>query len=453
MPVNSFENYPMTWKPKRLEGKEPKYRELAKQLERDIKNGTLAEGTKLPPQRELADYLDINLSTVTRAFKICTLDGLLYGETGKGTFVANQSTWKGDNEAENKIDMRYTQSFPEAGGYIRKAAAKIAAKSNLDEILSYRNSGREGEYDRAAVKFLGQMGIEAENILICPCSQNAIATVLAAMFRAGDKIAVDRYTYHNFKSLAAGMSIQLIGIDNDDEGMRPDSLERQCALKNIKGIYIMPVCQNPTAVTMPMKRIDELSEVIKRRRLITIEDAAMLFIGDERPSFYHKLGKRCFLVTGTSKAICEGLRTAVLAYPKDSENAVRWAFSGLSLTASVMDLEIFTELVNTNICLDIMEENRKRLKERNDIFDKYFKRESGYENSLSFYRWIRLPEGSHTAEVLMRCSKKGVLVLPSERFAAGGGESFIRAALSSPRTAEELEEGLSRLKKALEFYE
>ena len=48
----------------------------------------LSPNTKLPPQRELADYLDINLSTVTRAFKICEVKGLIYAVTGSGTFVA-----------------------------------------------------------------------------------------------------------------------------------------------------------------------------------------------------------------------------------------------------------------------------------------------------------------------------------------------------------------------------
>ncbi|GAB2535230.1 hypothetical protein GCM10026983_03380 [Gracilibacillus alcaliphilus] len=45
-------------------------------------------GTKLPPQRELADYLDLNLSTISKAFKECGLKGLLSSSVGSGTFVA-----------------------------------------------------------------------------------------------------------------------------------------------------------------------------------------------------------------------------------------------------------------------------------------------------------------------------------------------------------------------------
>ena len=69
MPINSFENYPMSWKPQLSDRTAPIYLKLAKQLEQDIKTGKLKPGDKLPPQRELADFLDLNLSTITRTYK------------------------------------------------------------------------------------------------------------------------------------------------------------------------------------------------------------------------------------------------------------------------------------------------------------------------------------------------------------------------------------------------
>lgn len=89
MPVNSFENYPMSWKPQKSQLERPYYLSLASLLEQDIRSGTLKENTKLPPQRELADFLDLNLSTITRAYKLCELKGLLYAVTGRGTFVSS----------------------------------------------------------------------------------------------------------------------------------------------------------------------------------------------------------------------------------------------------------------------------------------------------------------------------------------------------------------------------
>ena len=91
MPVNSFENYPMSWKPDISSMKPPLYKSLASAMEDDILNGILKPGDKLPPQRELADFLDINLSTITRAFKICELKGLISGHIGRGTYVSSDA--------------------------------------------------------------------------------------------------------------------------------------------------------------------------------------------------------------------------------------------------------------------------------------------------------------------------------------------------------------------------
>ena len=88
MPVNSFDDYPMSWRPTIDKTVKPYYVSLAKKLEEDIKRGLLLPGTKLPPQRELADFLDINVSTVVRAFKLCSNKGLLTSTVGSGTYVA-----------------------------------------------------------------------------------------------------------------------------------------------------------------------------------------------------------------------------------------------------------------------------------------------------------------------------------------------------------------------------
>lgn len=92
MPVNSFDDYYMSWRPKIERGKKALYLMIAEQLENDIKQGVILPGTKLPPQRELADFLDVNVSTVSKAFKQCELKGLLTSTIGSGTFVSYDAT-------------------------------------------------------------------------------------------------------------------------------------------------------------------------------------------------------------------------------------------------------------------------------------------------------------------------------------------------------------------------
>lgn len=91
MPINSFENYPMSRKPDISKKTGPKYITLVKLLEDDIKNGILKAGTKLPPQRELADFPDLNVSTISKVYKLCEQKGLISASVGNGTYVSSDA--------------------------------------------------------------------------------------------------------------------------------------------------------------------------------------------------------------------------------------------------------------------------------------------------------------------------------------------------------------------------
>ena len=124
MPVNSFENYPMSWKPSLSGMKPPIYKALAKQLENDIKNGLLHPGDLLPPQRELADFLDLNLSTISKAFKLCSQKGLISASIGRGTYISSDvqvnSTLLDPQEAAGLIEMGAIHPAYEFNIYIQE---------------------------------------------------------------------------------------------------------------------------------------------------------------------------------------------------------------------------------------------------------------------------------------------------------------------------------------------
>ncbi|TIX32433.1 MAG: winged helix-turn-helix transcriptional regulator, partial [Mesorhizobium sp.] len=66
----------------------PVYRRLADAIAERIAAGTLAVGDRLPPQREIARALGINVTTVTRALSTLQEQGLLEARPGRGTTVA-----------------------------------------------------------------------------------------------------------------------------------------------------------------------------------------------------------------------------------------------------------------------------------------------------------------------------------------------------------------------------
>ena len=220
MPVNSFENYPMSWKPKKPKSDMPLYLALAEQLEMDISNGILLPGTKLPPYRELADFLDVNVSTITRAFKVCKQKGLLSGSVGSGTFVSY------DTAADTRmVSSYYASHLIEMGPITPKSNATEEVIALLKRMMSEPDFGKLLQYGKpdgnpwqkeAAVKLIHKAGYTTYPELLLPSNggQNAIAAILAGVFKTGDRIGTDPLTYPGLKTAAKMLGIELIPINS-----------------------------------------------------------------------------------------------------------------------------------------------------------------------------------------------------------------------------------------------
>ncbi len=65
----------------------PIYRQVIRQIERQVASGRLRPGDQLPPVRKLAEQLLINPNTVARAYRDLETAGVLATRQGSGVFV------------------------------------------------------------------------------------------------------------------------------------------------------------------------------------------------------------------------------------------------------------------------------------------------------------------------------------------------------------------------------
>jgi GntR family transcriptional regulator len=70
----------------------PIYEQVADGLRELIARGQLVEGTPLPPVRQLAADLGVNLNTIATAYRELQTDGLLTVRHGLGAVVASRTT-------------------------------------------------------------------------------------------------------------------------------------------------------------------------------------------------------------------------------------------------------------------------------------------------------------------------------------------------------------------------
>ena len=80
----------------------PLHDQLVSGLRGLIAAGKLARGDELPPVRQLAADLGINLNTVARAYRELTDDGLLASVRGRGTVVISSVERSSGPRAEEK---------------------------------------------------------------------------------------------------------------------------------------------------------------------------------------------------------------------------------------------------------------------------------------------------------------------------------------------------------------
>lgn len=462
MPVNSFENYPMSWKPTLARSSQPLYIALAEQLQQDISNGILLPGTKLPPQRELADFLDINVSTVTRAFKICSNKGLLSSVTGSGTFVSydvNTSTLvipRGSSAPHIELGSMMPETLPqkEAAALLQKMLAEEECK-NLFQY-SYHEELRHKE---AAAKLLTRLGLSVTNpdgLLFANGGQNATSAIFAGLFRPGDRLGVDPLVYPGVKGAAKLFGIHLVPIRQENGEMSREGLLAACKNDGIKGIYAMPDFQNPTNHIMTLRCRRMIAEMAQEWDLLVIEDGInSLLAAHPLPPVASLAPEQTIYLLSLSKTILPALRLAYLQTPARWAAELGQALYHLNLSQSSLLLELSTRLILSGKLDSLLAERREGAARRNRLADEILKGYTLLGGAECLSRWLLLPENATGQAFEAMALEKGLSVYGSHRFSVGKEMPVpaARIAVCAPNTLEELEHGLHILRNLLDSAE
>src|SRR5262245_9009617 len=94
------------WKADLSEFSGPLHSQLVAALHRDVDQGQLIAGERLPTHRQLARSLGLGIGTVTRAYAEAEQLGLITSQVGRGTFVAPRSSQTVSDSADTwPIDL------------------------------------------------------------------------------------------------------------------------------------------------------------------------------------------------------------------------------------------------------------------------------------------------------------------------------------------------------------
>ena len=449
MSINDYSRIKLSWRPQKAELTSPLYLSLAAALERDILSGALCPGTRLPSQRELADYLDINFTTVTRAYDLCREKNLIYGITGRGTFV---SPGQREQQMHQAIELGVVLGFPALIDPVVEAARQVLSRDYLREMFSYTDHLGMAHHRAVAVQWMRASGVQAdaECTAVFAGAQNAISVALLSLFQLGEAIAVDSFTYANMIKAAHMAHLKLVPIPGDDAGMRPDALAIACQNRAVKGIFLMPNCANPTTITMPETRRDALAEICQKHSLTILEDDAALMPDDARHTFFERLPDQTLYIAASTRHIAPGLRVTFATYPQRFSAQLAQGLYATNIKASALDTEILSELIVSGNARKLLAHKHELAIQANKLFDQIFPGHPGPNNA--FFRCLPLTQTSENGpELEHRLLAQGLKVCHSYRFATEKNPQthFLRLSLSSTHSLAELEKALQQLKTQL----
>ena len=458
MPVNSFENYPMSWKPTLKNAKKPIYIYLADTLEEDILSGKLTPGTKLPPQRELADFLDINLSTVTRAFKLCEQRGLICSIVGNGTYIssdaASNSMLMLNNPNQNIIEMGAILPNTEFNKHVSSYLQTMATEPDFYKLLQYGRIEYDDLQIQAARKWLSYFSLASskEHILFSAGSQNAIFATLAALFQSGDRIATMPTTYPGLKVAAKVLGIHLVPLHLENGKITENVLQYAYKTQNVKGFYFIPDFHNPTSELLSVETRKLVADFSERENIPFIEDAIYtLFSPEPLPPISSFAPNQGIFISSTSKVLAPGLRLAVINCPTTAHSSIKESLYGMQIAPPALMMQLFTRIILSGRFDEIRRLRIADLEQRNQIFDEIVKdcENCGYFHSP--IRWIPLPQNIAPAQFEALALSHNLQVYGADRFTVGSEPipNAIRVSLISAERIEDYREGLHILRKLL----
>ena len=309
--------------------------------------------------------------------------------------------------------------------------------------------------------------ISAANVSITSGSQQALDLIGRLFINRGDGIVVENPSYLGALQAWNAYGANYIPVPMDNEGMITSELEKALR-RGAKFIYVLPNFQNPSGVTLSLRRRQELVRIADHYGTPIIEDdpyGQIRFEGKHLPpvtvidSEYRGQnggaydGNVIYLST-FSKLLAPGLR---IAWAIGAESVIRklvQAKQGADLhTSSFNQMAVYE--VNKDDFLDKhVEVIRATYKERRDAMleamDELFPAEVTWTHPKGgMFLFATLPAGLDAMALFDKAVEKKVAYVPGAVFhPCGGGENTIRLNFSFPKP-DIIREGIARLGKML----
>ena len=278
--------------------KTKKYLKVYEYYLEKIQHQTLRSGDLIPSTRELSKRFQCHRFTVMNALQMLKAEGWLVSDLRKsykvsekipitksvGVSVKNAKELKiksrslGENfELERaKFKIAFWGGQPDITSFPKEELRKTLAyafKRAKDEDLNYGNVTGLDIFKKQAVEYLRRSrNITGKEMIVTNGSQEAIYLIAKIFLNPGDKVIVERKGYPAAWKIFESLGVIIVPVDVDHEGMQTDSLDNLIGKHGARMIYLTPLHQYPTTVTLSPKRRSEVIRQAEKWGIPILED-------------------------------------------------------------------------------------------------------------------------------------------------------------------------------------
>jgi GntR family transcriptional regulator/MocR family aminotransferase len=483
-----------------------KYLQLAETIRCAIRQGQLAAGDKLPSVKFISEDLSLNRHTVMKSFAELVAEGWIestqrvgYKVTPNLPIEKSQGNYQIEGKSQSQkssvlldnsshINYRFVRSgsqlpshpannfeFNFSGGQpdlalfpfdeFKRCMSDVLSRPDRAQLSYGQSAGTPELIDQVKIYLRKSRAITGREIVITNGSQEALFIVAQLLLQIGDKVAVEELGYPPAMSAFSSTGAELVGVKQDAQGMCPDDLAIQILKGNVRLIYLTPLHQYPTTVTLTVSRRMAIYQLAAQHNIPIVED-----------DYDHEFHYRCqplapmassdpaqlvIYLSTFSKIMFPGARIGIMAVTKTMAKAVsEYRLLICHKSNVLMQSALAKWMANGGFERHLRRTTRVNLQRRDHailILKKYDYFEFDIPDG-GMALWVRLKNGDEVVEggyvvapspsaecLAKKCQEKGIYIQHEKQYQLNKNnarDSFIRlgfAGMSEKQFAEGIE--------------
>lgn len=294
-----------------------------------------------------------------------------------------------------------------------------------------------------------------DDVLVTTGSQQALDLIAHTLLDPGDVVAVELPTYIGGSASFFARSAELAGVQQDDDGIVPESLRELASNRRIKLLYTIPNFQNPSGRLMTQSRRDEVLRIANEHDFVIIEDdpyGELLYVdnADTTPMKSRDTEGRVIYLGSFSKVLAPGLRCGWIIASKEILERLEIAKQAADLCSGTLDQSIVDEFVASGALAPQIERVRAFYRGKRGTLihalEEHFAGKAKWTSADGgLFTFMTLDADVDTAALVSKAVANGVAYIPGGPFFVdGSGRNTMRLTFAKEGD-ERIVEGVRRL--------